>query len=288
VLHDLLLRQGQGEEALMALPEPDALPPQRQPELTRRFAAQRQRVLQKPVLAALFAETLRRENKRDEAIETLRAAAEAAPRAQATPLWTELARSLQEAGRRDESRQILERLTSQGEDTTALYQSIEAWVQERLDRETQALRARLQRHPDATEAALDLAEHLLRMGEAKEATKVLGAATVGDDLRTRRGCLLARAHMDAGEMSLAEAVLRPLAALPNAGEEAVAAEIQFRLAECAEHTGRHAEAHARYLAVTDDPHFGVHARERARRSYARHLSEAAGEFRAVIERMSAL
>jgi hypothetical protein len=65
-------------------------------------------------------------------------------------------------------------------------------------------------------------------------------------------------------------------------------EIQYRLAECADRLGRPNEATARLRGLLANPRYADQARARARSSYAHHLSEAAGERRAVLTAMSSL
>jgi tetratricopeptide (TPR) repeat protein len=287
ILHDLLLRQGQIDEAMAALPEAEALSAERNAELSRRFATHRPRVLSKPVLAARWVASLRRQGKQDEALTTLRTAAEAAPQAEAVPLWIDLARLLQESGRADESRAIIERLVGSGHDRGALYQTLESWSSQRLDHEIGAVRARLQRQPQSMDAALDLADLLLRQGRADEAEQTLRAGAAEGEQRLRRACLLARAFVDCGHAAFAEAVLRPLAGVADTGS-LWAEEIQFRLADCADRLERHGEAHARFVALIDSPRFGLRARQRAKEAYARYLDDAAGAYRAVLSKVTTL
>jgi hypothetical protein len=65
-------------------------------------------------------------------------------------------------------------------------------------------------------------------------------------------------------------------------------EIQYRLAECAGRLGRPDEATARLRGLLADPRYADQARARVRTSYAHHLSEAAGERRAVLTAVSSL
>jgi lipopolysaccharide biosynthesis regulator YciM len=65
-------------------------------------------------------------------------------------------------------------------------------------------------------------------------------------------------------------------------------EIQYQLAECADRLGRHDEACARLRGLLSNPRYADRARARVRSSYAHHLSEAAGERRAILTAVSSL
>ena len=85
----------------------------------------------------------------------------------------------------------------------------------------------------------------------------------------------------------AEAILRD--AMRNVTEDDQDfGEIQYHLAECADRLGRPDEATARLRGLLADPRYADHARARVRTSYAHHLSEVAGERRAVLTAVSSL
>ncbi|HKI83731.1 MAG TPA: hypothetical protein VKA63_05275, partial [Candidatus Krumholzibacteria bacterium] len=65
-------------------------------------------------------------------------------------------------------------------------------------------------------------------------------------------------------------------------------ELQWRMAQCAQRMERHAECHARYERLFESTRYGERARERATEAYGRYLSDLAGEYRAVLSRVSTL
>jgi lipopolysaccharide biosynthesis regulator YciM len=128
---------------------------------------------------------------------------------------------------------------------------------------------------------------LIEVERASEARDLLSPLAASDDLRPRRAILLGRAHLQLDRAEDAEAIL--LDAIRNVAEDHTEfGEIQYHLAECADRLGRPDEATARFRGLLADSRYADHARARVRTSYAHHLSEVAGERRAVLTAVSSL
>jgi tetratricopeptide (TPR) repeat protein len=285
--HDVLLRFGQVDEALHALPEPVSLEVERLHEISDRFAAQVRRSLADPSLALRYAESLRRQDRRDDAITVLRTAADECVGDGVKRVQTELARLLHEADRTAEYREVVRELAENVDDRRRLYQLFESWCRTRLERETSSLRERLSRTPEEPDLVFELARKLLEQGRAVEVPAVVMRDFPSHEDRARRATVLARAYLDMDQVDMAEAVLLPYAdravSAPDCSDE-----IQLYLAECAGRLGRWGESHARYLELLDSPVVGTAARAKARDAYAHYLADAAGEYCAVLSKVSAL
>ena len=139
--------------------------------------------------------------------------------------------------------------------------------------------------PSDDEARLSLAALLLERDQAEEATTTLSETSCEGEQAMRRACLLADAYLRRDRANRAEAVLL---AVESRAENFWVEEIGWRLAECAARAGRHAEAFARYQLLLDNPRYGARARERASKAYGRYLSDLAGEYKAVLSKVSTL
>ncbi len=285
--HDVLMRAGSVNEALHALPEPASMEDNEQTEISERLAAQFRRTLADPILAHRFADSLRRQGRIEDAIRALRTAAETVPLEDAHPLWTELARTLHDAGRPQECREVLEDLSASVEDRRHFYQMFADWTSRRLHVESDALAKRLERDPDSAEVSFQLAETLLQQDRAREVPAVLFKIFSTPEQRAHRACLLARAYLDQDQVELAQAVLDPMANESQATSQDLA-QIQFYLAECAGRMGRWGESHARFLDLVESPELGSKAQQRATEAYSHYLADTAGEYCAVISKVSTL
>ena len=283
--HDLLLRQGKVELALEALPDPSALPTDRQSALSERLAAAPRRGHVRVLFTLNQAESLRQAGHRQESVAVLRKAFEKAQGEDRVRLGAELARGLEHLGRHDEALEIFKGLAGSEMEWTDIYAMVGRWKIERLERESEALRQRIEENPSDDEARLSLAALLLERDQAEEAASTLSDASCEGEHAMRRACLLADAYLRRDRTNRAEAVLM---AVESRAENFWVEEIGWRLAECAARAGRHAEAFARYQLLLDNPRYGARARERASEAYGRYLSDLAGEYKAVLSKVSTL
>ncbi len=283
--HDLLLRLGRVEEALEALPDPSALGQDRQEALSERLAAAPRRGHVRVLFVLNQAESLRQAGRREESVAVLRKAFEKAEGEDRVRLGSELARGLEHLGRHDEALEIFKGLAHGDMEWTEIYAMVGRWKIERLDRESKALRERIENDPGDDEARLTLAALLLERDEAEEAAATLSEANCAGEQALRRACLLADAYLRRDRVTRAEAVLK---SIESRAEDFWVDEIGWRLAECAARSGRHAEAFARYQLLFDNQRYGTRARERASKAYGRYLSDLAGEYKAVLSKVSTL
>jgi predicted Zn-dependent protease len=285
IQHDLLLRSGQVEAAYEALPQPSALPRERQNELNTRLSAASRRGFGHINFVLSQAESYRQEGRRDESLALLRQAYEKAEGEDRVRLGSELARGLKHVGRQDEAQEIFLGLVDEGLQWTQVYSLVGRWRVERLEQEGRALRQRIEENPDDCEARLQLGAILLQRDKVAEAADLLSETHAEGEPRLRRACLLADAYLRLDRCTRAEAVLHAVA---GETEDFWAEEIEWRMAQCAQRMERHAECHARYEKLFDSKRYGERARERATEAYGRYLSDLAGEYRAVLSRVSTL
>lgn len=285
--HDLLVRCGQVDEALQALPPAAALDEELRRAVLERFDQHRSTVASDADLALRFADALVAEDRVGEAITVLEAAARPDSLPGGHPLLLEWARLLHANGQPERSAAVLVERFRTDEERREAYSSFGRWTAQRLDRQVAVLKGRLDERPDDPDCAMDLADMLLAAERAAEARDLLTPMDRRGALRARRAVLLARAHLLLDQAQDAEAVLLDaIGAVTREHEDF--GEIQYRLAECADLLGRHDEATARLRGLLADPRYADSARVRARSSYAHHLSEAAGDRRAVLTAVSSL
>ncbi len=283
--HDLLLRLGRVEDALEALPDPSALPQERQDALSERLAAAPRRGYLRVSYTLSQAESLRQAGRREESVAVLRRAFEKAEGEDRVRLGAELARGLEHLGCHEEALEIFKGLAEGNMEWTEIYAMVGRWKIERLEREIKALRDRIEDDPTDDEARLSLAALLLERDEAEEAAATLTAAHCEGEQSLRRACLLADAYLRRDRTTRAEAVLK---SVEQQARKFWVEEIGWRLAECAARSGRHAEAFARYQLLFDNQRYGTRARQRASEAYGRYLSDLAGEYKAVLSKVSTL
>jgi predicted Zn-dependent protease len=284
---DLLQRLGRTAEAFLALPQPEYVETNHQSELSERFAPHARRVLADPVLAPRYATSLWRQGRTDDAITALQTAAEKIEGKDSEGIWTQLAQRLHEAGRIQQSREVLENLSRSLPNRRRYYELFSEWTQERLQVEGEALRVRCEHGPENAALVLDLAENLLEQGQAAKVPALLKEKLEDPSLMARRGVLLAKAHLDSGRCSVAENVLLQVTAAA-ADDRELFEDHQILLAECAGRLGRWGESHARYCELMDSPRVGRKARARAEHAYRNYLEDAAGNYRAVIYKVTDL
>lgn len=287
VSFDVAFRGGRVDEALRVLPRPEYASLDQQSEITERMAPHARRVLADVELAPRYADALWRQGRREDALTALRTAAEKLSAREAEPLWTELAQRLYEAGDLRESRAVLEQLSREVGDRRRFYELFSAWNLKRLHSEGDALRVRVAENADDAELRLDYAENLLDQGLFDDVPKVLNAKFEDAGQRGRRAAILAQAHLSAGRSSIAEAVLQQATA-DVAVDSELAERHQMLLAECAGLLGKWAESHTRYSELIDSPRVGTKARARAERAYRHYLEDAAGDYRAVLYKVTEL
>ncbi len=277
--HDLLLLAGRIDEALDALPEPGALDTERQEALSDRLAAAPRRGHGRVELALRQAESLRRQGERNESIAVLRRAATAAEGQDKILICADLARGLEHLGRHDEAKQGFAALIDEGMEWTEIYGTMGKAKHERVERECAALRQRIDSDSSDTEAHLQLAALLMEVDANAEASELLVNLRAEGEFAMRRACLLGDVQLRRGRCDRAEAVLR---AMEGRAEDFWVEEIGWRLAQCAERLGRHADAYARYQLLFESERYGARARARAHTAYGRHLKDLAGEYYAVL------
>jgi hypothetical protein len=285
IQHDLLLRAGRVDEAFEALPQPSALPRERQHELNTRLSAASRRGYEHIKFVLQQAESYRQEGRRDESLAVLRQAFEKAEGEDRIRVGAELARGLKHVGRQEEAQSIFRSLVDDGLEWTQVYSMVGRWRLERLEQKSAALRQRIEAKPDDWEARLKLGAILLERGRVEEAATLLSETKTEGVARLRRACLLSDAYLRLDRCTSAEAVLH---AVMDEAQDFWEEELQWRMAQCAQRMERHAECHARYEKLFESERYGERARERAREAYGRYLSDLAGEYRAVLSRVSTL
>jgi len=285
--HDLLLRCGRVDEALHALPPAGALPPESRNDVTSRFEQQRNAVLEDADLALRFAEALVLEDRADEAIQDLECAAAKESLPPGHPLLLEWARLLHQSGDTRRSAAVLREHFEDGQARRAAFAAFGNWNTERAEAEIGALWSRFADDPDDLECALHISRMLLEAERAHDARELLAPLDGDDGFKCQRAILLGRAHLELERAEDAEAILlSAIGAVANDHEDF--GEFQYQLAECADRLGRPDEATARLRGLLADSRYADQARARARASYADHLSEVAGERRAVLTAVSSL
>lgn len=285
--HDLLVRCGRIDEALHALPPAAALEDARKSEVARRYEQNKAAVLADPDLTLRFCAALTRDGRIDEAVAALETAASHAALPTGHPLLLEWARLLHQTGETRRSAAVLQEHFSTDEARRSAFAAFGHWNHERAESQLQSLRGRLADDPDDVECAFTIAQTLLEIERAAEAREILAPIEADAKLRPRRAILLGRAHLDLERAEDAEAILLDaIGAVARNDKEF--GEIQYQLARCADRLGRPDEATARLRGLLADPRYADQARSRVRSSYADHLSEAAGERRAVLTAVSSL
>lgn len=285
--HDLLVRCGRVDEALEALPPAGALEADRRTEVTRRFEQNKAAVLADPDLTLRFAEALVGDDRIADAIEGLEHAATHATRVAGHPMILEWARLLHQAGDTERSAAVLRDHFADDEARRAAFAAFGTWNHERTESELESLRGRFADDPQDLDCALEIAGMLLEIERAAEAREILAPISGDPTFRARRAILLGRAHLDLERAEDAEAILLDAIGTVTENHENFG-EIQYHLAKCAGLLGRPHEATARLRGLLADPRYADHARARVRTSYADHLSEVAGERRAVLTAVSSL
>lgn len=285
ILHDLLQRCGSVDEALRAIPEPGTVDASRQAEISERFVPYSRQVLGDAELAPRYAESLHRQGRTDDCLTALRTAAERVDDEVGQALWTQLAQRLHEDGQAQESRRVLENLSQSTSSRRHFYQVFDEWNRERLESEGRALQERCAQFTTADPVLLELSANLLERGLPRDAIDALAVQFEDQDDRARRACLVARAEL---ELHHAEAAQGVLLACAGEYDDELGEEIEFLLADCAGQLGRWGESHARYLELIESQTFGPRARTRAKDAYRRYLDDSAGNYRAVLSKVSDL
>jgi tetratricopeptide (TPR) repeat protein len=284
--HDLLVRCGRIDEALRILPPARALPDQHVAEVNARFEQHRSHVVVDADLALQFGQALVRADRADAALEIFEAAAsgEIPP---SHPLLMEWAGLLHAQGDAEKSAAILQQWFEGEEQRREAYAAFGRWTEQRRNSELETMRGRFADDPQDFACALSIAANLLEFERAKETCEFLSPLDGDDRFRPRRAILLGRAHLQLDRAEAAQAIL--LDAMRGISEDHEDfGEIQYRLAECAGRLGRPDEATARLRGLLADSRYADQARARVRTTYAHHLSEAAGERRAVLTAVSSL
>lgn len=285
--HDLLVRCGHVEEALQALPPAGALDADQRQAVCRRYERYRHLTLSDADLALRYADALVRQDRLADAITVLESACDHDTLPGGHPLLLEWARLLHLHGQTERSAAVLHERFPSEEQRRDAFAAFGRWNEERRASEVVTLQGRLQDDPADVGCALDLAAALLAMERAAEARDVLTVLPSDNGARPRRAVLLGQAHLLLERVEDAEAILLDAIGAVTRDHEDFG-EIQYRLAECADRLGRHHEATARLRGLLADPRYADSARARARSSYAHHLSEAAGQRRAVLTAVSSL
>jgi len=285
-LHDLLVRAGSVDEALRVLPDPIALAEIQQQEITERMGAYRARVIASPELASVFARSLQRQGRQDEALEVLWAASERTGARSEHPIWTELAAALHAAGEREASGRILLEQAKDEEARRQAHHLYGEWSTSRVESELNALAERHRARPNAAHLAFQYAALLLEADRPEDVPGILAPAAVNDEWKVQRAVLLGRAFLDLNQVDRAEAVLQDAACQAGASDQGP--DLLVLLSECHERLGRPAAATARLSQLLDDDANHVSASRRVRRTYGQYIEDVAGTRRAVLTRVSSL
>lgn len=285
--HDLLVRSGRVLEALRALPSAGALEVDRVGEITGRFEEYRTQVVADADLALQYSDCLVREDRMADAVAVLDEAAAQESLPGQHPLLLEWARLLHQHGDSARSAAVLRENFETDESRRNAFALFGRWNEERTNTELEALRGRFEEDPEDLDCALEIASALLSVERATEARELLAPLKGDNGFKPRRAILLGSAHLQLRHAEDAEAILLDAIGELSPDHDDFG-EIQYRLAECADRLGRPNEATARLRGLLANPRYADQARARARSSYAHHLSEAAGERRAVLTAMSSL
>jgi tetratricopeptide (TPR) repeat protein len=285
--HDLLVRCGRVSEALQALPPCGALDAATLEQVIARFDQHRTQVTTDPDLALDFGRALLRQERSEDALAVFELAANLDTLPHGHPILMEWAGLLHARGDARRSAALLRERFQSDEERRLAFEQFGRWNHERNEAELESLRGRFADDPEDLDCAFEIAQTLIEVERATEARDLLSPLEANDELRPRRAILLGRAHLQLHRAEDAEAIL--LHAMRGVAEDDKEfGEIQYRLAECADRLGRPDEATARLRGLLADPRYADHARARVRTSYAHHLSEVAGERRALLTAVSSL